>query len=107
MDLSMANRKSLFFAEVAKTLGATDLARLFRDTAAQARSERDGDAAAVAGQWICKVCSMIDDPVVGDPDSGIAAGTPFEAIPDTWRCPICGTRKANFIPYCEPELKAA
>ncbi|MFN9643572.1 MAG: rubrerythrin family protein [Cyanobacteriota bacterium] len=61
----------------------------------------------IPGQWICKVCSMIYDPAVGDPESGIAAGTPFEAIPDTWTCPICGTRKANFIPYREPELQAA
>jgi rubredoxin len=61
----------------------------------------------VPGQWICKVCSMIYDPAAGDPDSGIAAGTPFEAIPDDWSCPICGTRKANFIPYREPELLAA
>ena len=60
-----------------------------------------------AGQWICKVCSMIYDPAVGDLDSGIAAGTPFEAIPDDWTCPICGTRKANFIPYREPELQSA
>ena len=67
-----------------------------------------GEAAeSVAGKWICKVCSMIYDPAVGDPDSGIAAGTPFEAIPDSWVCPICGTRKANFIPYREPELQAA
>jgi rubredoxin len=61
----------------------------------------------VAGKWICKVCSMIYDPAVGDLDSGIAAGTPFEAIPDDWTCPICGTRKANFIPYREPELQPA
>ncbi|MFN9622852.1 MAG: rubrerythrin family protein [Cyanobacteriota bacterium] len=59
------------------------------------------------GLWICKVCSMIYDPAAGDPDSGIAAGTPFEAIPDSWTCPICGTRKANFIPYRLPELQAA
>jgi rubrerythrin len=218
---SMANRKYLFFAEVAKQLGNGDLARLFRDTAnqetehafahfrllhpelvidnpealppeekqrilsrclelaiegetyeyttmypefaAQARVDRDGEAAAefegqigeakhhaaifrraartfgflepieqhhaerygvalealegmgVAGEatepqpglWICKVCSMIYNPAVGDPDSGVAPGTPFEAIPDSWVCPICGTRKANFIPYREPELKAA
>jgi rubrerythrin len=218
---SMANRKYLFFAEVAKQLGNQDLARLFRDTAnqetehafahfrllhpelvvadpdalspeekgvilarclelaiegetyeyttmypefaAQARADRDGEAAVefdgqaaesrdhaaifrraasnfgfltpieqhhaerygVAlealqgkgtageaptpepGKWICKVCSMIYDPAVGDPESGIAAGTPFEAIPDTWVCPICGTRKANFIPYREPELLAS
>ena len=49
---------------------------------------------------------MIYDPAVGDPESGVAPGTPFEAIPDTWTCPICGTRKANFIPYREPELQA-
>ena len=31
----MANRKYLFFADVAKRLGHKDLAKLFRDTAAQ------------------------------------------------------------------------
>ena len=218
---SMANRKYLFFADVAKQLGHKDLAKLFRDTAAQetehafahfrllhpelvvgdpdqlsneekqamlkrclelaiegetyeyttmypefaaqARQDRDSGAEAefteqssesqehadtfrtaaknfgllspieqhhaetygVAlkalqgkgtagqadqpspGQWICKVCSMIYDPAEGDPDSGIAAGTPFEAIPDDWHCPICGARKASFVPYREAELKAA
>lgn len=215
---SMANRKYLFFAEVAKQVGNTELAKLFRDTAAQetehafahfrllhpelviddpanlsgdqkqallsrclelaiegetyeyttmypefaaqARTDRDGDAAAefqeqidesqqhagifrtaaknfglltpieqhhaerygialealqgkgvageadqpVAGKWICKLCSMIYDPTAGDPDSGIAPGTPFEAIPADWRCPICGARKSSFVPYREPQL---
>ena len=50
---------------------------------------------------------MIYDPTEGDPDSGIAAGTPFEAIPDDWQCPICGARKASFVPYREAELKVA
>ena len=59
------------------------------------------------GQWICKVCSMIYDPAVGDPDSGIAPGTPFEAIPEDWKCPICGARKASFVPYHSPELLPA
>lgn len=218
---SMANRKYLFFAEVAHQLGNRELARLFRDTAAQetehafahfrllhpelviedpsslsdadkqvilarclelaiegetyeyttmypefatqARHDRDGGAEAefneqivessehagifrraarnfgllapieqhhaesyttalqalqgngqagetdhpVAGQWICKVCSMIYDPAVGDPESGIAPGTPFEAIPEDWSCPICGARKASFVPYRPSELKAA
>ena len=61
----------------------------------------------VPGKWICKLCSMIYDPAEGDPDSGIAAGTPFEAIPDDWQCPICGARKASFVPYREAELKPA
>jgi rubredoxin len=50
---------------------------------------------------------MIYDPEAGDPDSGIAPGTPVEAIPDDWLCPICGARKASFIPYHEPELLTA
>ena len=218
---SMANRKYLFFADVAKQLGHGELARLFRETAAQetehafahfrllhpelviddaaslsesqkqavlarclelaiegetyeyttmypefaaqARSDRDGEAASefeaqsdeskehagifrtaarnfglltpiehhhaerygvalqalqdggsvgeaaepVAGKWICKVCSMIYDPIAGDPDAGIAPGTPFEAIPDDWQCPICGARKASFVPYREPERLSA
>jgi len=218
---SMANRKYLFFSEVAKQLGHKDLAKLFRDTAAQetehafahfrllhpelvvndpeqlsdeqkqailsrclelaiegetyeyttmypefaaqARQDRDSGAAAefaeqsseskehaglfrtaaknfglltpieqhhaetygvalealqgkgtagqadqpIPGKWICKVCSMIYDPAEGDPDSGIAPGTPFEAIPDDWHCPICGSRKASFVPYREAELKTA
>ena len=61
----------------------------------------------IPGKWICKVCSMIYDPTAGDPDSGIAPGTAFEQIPDDWHCPICGARKASFVPYREAELKAA
>jgi rubredoxin len=44
---------------------------------------------------------MIYDPVVGDPDSGIAPGTPFAEIPDDWECPICGASKKTFIPFQE------
>ena len=75
--------------------------------ALQGKGSAGAAATPVAGKWICKVCSMIYDPAVGDPESGIAAGTPFEAIPDSWTCPICGTRKGNFIPYREPQLAAA
>ena len=67
-----------------------------------------GEAAKpVQGLWICKVCGVIYNPAEGDPDSGITAGTPFEAIPDYWSCPICGTRKANFTPYRPAELHTA
>ncbi|MEM7725975.1 MAG: rubrerythrin family protein [Cyanobacteria bacterium P01_A01_bin.45] len=52
-------------------------------------------------KWICRQCSMIYDPTVGDPDSGIAAGTAFEDIPDDWVCPICGAQKKIFVPYEE------
>lgn len=214
---SMANRKYLFFADVARKLGMSDLAKLFRETANQetehafahfrlmhpelvvkdpdalsdeekkaiaskclelavegetyeyttmypgfaeeARADRDGAAAtefeqqqaeskehaqifrraarnfgfltsiehhhadrysealkaldgvdpapkaegteATTRKWICRQCSMIYDPVSGDPDSGIAPGTPFEDIPDDWQCPICGAKKSLFEPYQE------
>ena len=209
---SMANRKYLFFAEVTRQLGLTELSKLFKETAnqetehafahfrlihpelvigdvasltdeekkaiaarclelaiegetyeymtmypefaAQARADRDGDAIAefesqgleseehaaifrkaahnfglltpiekhhaqqytealnglqglaatpkaLTQKWICRQCSMIYDPIVGDPDSGIAPGTPFEAIPDDWHCPICGAQKKSFAPYKE------
>jgi rubredoxin len=52
-----------------------------------------------ARRWICEACGLIYDPADGDPDSGIAPGTPFEAIPGDWECPVCGARKADFVPY--------
>ncbi|RUR77919.1 rubrerythrin family protein [Chlorogloeopsis fritschii PCC 9212] len=52
-------------------------------------------------KWICRQCSMIYNPIEGDPDSGIAPGTPFEAIPEDWYCPICGASKKAFVPYQE------
>ena len=50
---------------------------------------------------------MIYDPKDGDPDSGIAPGTPFEDIPEDWVCTICGARKSSFVPYRPVDLKAA
>lgn len=52
-------------------------------------------------KWICRQCSMIYDPVAGDPDSGVSPGTPFEEIPDDWHCPICGASKKTFKPLEE------
>ncbi len=49
--------------------------------------------------WVCTSCGFIYDPDDGDPDGGIPPGTPFDQIPDTWFCPVCGARKADFEPY--------
>ena len=49
-------------------------------------------------KYICEVCGYVYDRAVGDPDGGIAAGTPFESIPDDWVCPICGVGKSDFKP---------
>ena len=48
------------------------------------------------GKWECTVCGYIYDPAQGDPDHGVAPGTKFEDIPDSWVCPECGVTKDNF-----------
>ena len=47
-------------------------------------------------KYMCDVCGYVYDPAAGDPDGGIAPGTAFEAIPDTWVCPVCGAAKKQF-----------
>jgi rubredoxin len=47
-------------------------------------------------KWTCSVCGDIYDPAVGDPDKGIAPGTPFEQLPEDWTCPVCGQPKSVF-----------
>ena len=47
-------------------------------------------------KYQCTICGWVYDPAVGDPDGGIAAGTPFEKIPDDWKCPMCGAAKSDF-----------
>jgi rubredoxin len=47
-------------------------------------------------KYVCTTCGYVYDPAVGDPDSGIAAGTKFEDIPDAWVCPVCGVTKDLF-----------
>ena len=44
----------------------------------------------------CSICNYIYDPDKGDSDNGIAPGTPFEQLPDSWLCPECGAPKSEF-----------
>ncbi|MFA6450400.1 MAG: rubredoxin [bacterium] len=48
-------------------------------------------------KYECSVCGYIYDPAVGDTDNGVAAGTPFENLPDDWVCPACGVPKSEFV----------
>ena len=48
-------------------------------------------------KYVC-VCGYEYDPAVGDPDGGIAPGTPFADIPEDWVCPVCGLGKDAFSP---------
>ena len=50
----------------------------------------------IMSKYVCEVCGYEYDPAVGDPDNDIAAGTPFEELPEDWVCPICGVGKDQF-----------
>ena len=50
-------------------------------------------------KYKCTVCDWVYDPAVGDPEHGIAEGTPFEELPDDWTCPLCFVGKEDFEPY--------
>ncbi len=47
-------------------------------------------------KYQCNACDYVYDPAIGDPDSGIAAGTTFEELPEDWCCPVCGVPKSEF-----------
>lgn len=47
-------------------------------------------------KYDCIPCGYIYDPAIGDPEHGIPAGTPFDKLPDDWRCPDCGADKDDF-----------
>ncbi|MGY5857981.1 MAG: rubredoxin [Candidatus Thorarchaeota archaeon] len=47
-------------------------------------------------QYECIVCGWVYDEEKGDPDSGVAAGTKWDDLPDDWVCPMCGASKEDF-----------
>jgi len=58
--------------------------------------EEKKEEATKMAKYECTVCGYVYDPELGDPDGGIAPGTPFEKIPDDWVCPVCGAAKSDF-----------
>ncbi len=44
-------------------------------------------------QYVCSICGYVYDE---------AAGGPWEALPDGWKCPLCGADKSAFQEKAEP-----
>jgi rubredoxin len=44
----------------------------------------------------CSVCGYVYLPTAGDKERNIEPGTPFEDLPESWRCPNCGTPQLRF-----------
>ena len=47
-------------------------------------------------KWRCLICDFVYEEAKGIPDEGIAPGTRWEDVPDTWTCPDCGAGKSDF-----------
>jgi rubredoxin-NAD+ reductase len=58
-------------------------------------------------QWECIVCGYIYDETTGDPDNGIAAGTKWADVPESWLCPDCCVGKEDFELIAGTESTAA
>ncbi|MGQ8337912.1 flavin reductase [Sunxiuqinia sp. A32] len=46
--------------------------------------------------FVCQICGFTYDPEEGDPSMGVPAGTPFEELPEDYKCPICNAGKDYF-----------
>lgn len=47
-------------------------------------------------KWQCALCAFAYDEALGMPDDGIAPGTRWEDVPESWNCPDCSAAKSDF-----------
>ena len=47
-------------------------------------------------KYVCQVCGYVYDEELGEPESGIAAGTKWEDLPEDYVCPLFGVGKDEF-----------
>ena len=47
--------------------------------------------------YVCNGCGYEYDPEKGDPEADVSPGTPFEALPEDWLCPMCAEDKDSFV----------
>ncbi|MBG9390678.1 rubredoxin [Caenimonas sp. DR4.4] len=53
-------------------------------------------ANAASKVWVCVVCGFTYDEAEGLPEEGIAPGTAWANVPETFGCPDCSATKADF-----------
>jgi flavin reductase (DIM6/NTAB) family NADH-FMN oxidoreductase RutF/rubredoxin len=95
-DLKELETHTLFFCEVVdawngssqdKPLIYGDYQKVMKNAAVEAfkKFKENGKAPAAKVSWRCKVCGYIYN-----------GSTPFDQLPDDWRCPLCGAGKDMF-----------
>lgn len=61
------------------------------------RPEEKTMAEQAPANYECRSCGYVYEPRKGDGQNKIPPGTLFEELPNTWRCPVCGVGKAQFM----------
>jgi rubredoxin len=46
--------------------------------------------------WHCVLCAFVYDEAAGLPEEGIPPGTRWKDVPESWGCPDCSAKKADF-----------
>jgi len=56
--------------------------------------------------WQCQTsnCGYMYNPDKGDRKGKIPKGTPFDELPEDWKCPVCGASKKIFRPMTVPSV---
>ena len=65
-----------------------------KDTEPLKKQEEENDES--ASTYTCKICGFRYNPEEGDPTTDIPPGTPFEDLPEDYKCPICNAGKEYF-----------
>lgn len=84
------------FELVAGAEGLDVLVLHFPRAIAQAAAPQVAKGAPGTRIWQCMLCAFIYDEAKGMPDEGVAPGTPWEDVPQTWCCPDCSASKSDF-----------
>lgn len=66
-----------------------------KKTETKSQSEKESGSSD-ASNYICNICGFEYNPEEGDPTLGIPPGTPFEDLPEDYKCPICNAGKDFF-----------
>jgi rubredoxin len=61
-----------------------------KDSVAVKKSAASKKADGTPMRYKCRICGYVYSPLRGEPHNGIPAGTPFEDLPETYVCPLCG-----------------
>ena len=84
---------------IAIQAGAQGLEAIIMNFPAAGVRELEDRAAAPAAAFKtlqCVLCAFVYDEEAGLPEEGIAAGTRWEDVPQTWSCPDCSATKGEF-----------